>query len=172
MKTFGRILNARVFSAGNPVELRSVLEQVAGYRLVLIDTAGVGQRDMRLVEILDGLSNQPRDIELYLTLAATVQDEVLNDVIEQFSQVRLAGCALTKIDEATRIGGPLSAIIRHGLPLAWLSDGQRVPDDLHGAAKRARWLTDRMLEGAAPECFIADEATMARQYGALERSHV
>ncbi len=56
-------------------------------------------------------------------------------------------CLLTKLDEAASLGGALSVLIRARLPLSYISDGQRVPEDLrparalelvsHGRAARA-----------------------------------
>ena len=171
LHTFGRILNASVFEAGDPQSLGRLLSRLEDYRLVLIDTAGVSKRDRRLAETLDGLASQHRPVDLYLTLAATADECLLDEIVSQYSQVRLAAAVLTKIDEASRLGAPISVLIRHGLPLAYLCDGQRVPDDLSEASRRKLWLMNRALEYASASRFLPEESDMAERFGQVEASH-
>ena len=91
--------------------------------------------------------------------------------MSQYSQVRLAAAVLTKIDEASRLGAPISVLIRHGLPLAYLCDGQRVPDDLSEASRRKLWLMNRALEYASASRFLPEESDMAERFGQVEASH-
>ena len=171
LRTFGRIINASVFEAGDAYELSAVLEKVADYRLVLIDTEGVSQRDTRLVSMLDGLGNQKRPVDLYLTLSATADEDVLDETVKQYCQARIAGCVLTKIDEASRLGSAISVMIRNRLPLTYLTDGQRVPDDLHVADTKRLWLMHKALEYASDERFLPLEKDMAQHYMAMERAN-
>ena len=62
----------------------------------------------------------------------TVNDEV----ISTFSGIRPERCILTKLDEATSLGGALSVLIKHKLPVSYMGDGQCVPDDFHPASAR------------------------------------
>ena len=66
-------------------------------------------------------------------MAANAQRGVLLQTVQAFARIPLAGCILTKLDEAVTIGGALEAVIRHGLPLVYTSDGQRVPEDIKPA---------------------------------------
>lgn len=168
LRQFGRIINAAVFEATDHLALRTLLPQLSHYRLVLIDTAGVSQRDVRLAQMLDGLSNQTRSVSLYLAMSATVDAHLADEIIRAYQQVPISACVLTKIDEASRLGAPLSALIRHQLPLAYLCDGQHVPDDLHVAAKKRLWLTNRALEYATDKRFTPSEQHMAEHFGLRE----
>lgn len=169
--TFGRIINASVFEADSPVSLRRLLQGLDDYRLVLIDTAGVSQRDTRLAEMLDGLSNQSRPVDLYLTLAATADEQLLDEIVRRYSQVSVKAAAITKIDEASRLGAPLTALARHDLPLGYVTNGQRVPDDLVSAEGRKLWLVNQALEYAKAPEFEPDEQDMARRFGRKEVNH-
>lgn len=171
LRTFGRIINASVFEASGPAALRGLLERLEDYRLVLIDTAGVSQRDVRLAQMLDGLASQKRPVDLYLALAATTDAPLLDEVVRQYGQVRLKAAVLTKIDEASRLGAPLSVLIRNGLPLTYLCDGQRVPDDLSSAVRRKLWLMNRALEYASEDQFLPEELDLAERFGRAEASH-
>lgn len=133
LRTYGRILGVPVQIASDCDELRNVLEHTGEHKLTLIDTAGVSHRDLSLSEQLATLDVAGMQIKNYLVLSATGQMNLQDDVIRSFSQVGLHGCILTKIDEAASLGEVLSVLIQHKLPLAYISDGQKVPDNLHQA---------------------------------------
>lgn len=168
LRQFGRIINAAVFEAQDHIALRSLLPQLSHYRLVLIDTAGVSQRDARLAEMLDGLANQRKPVSIYLAMSATVDAHLADEIVRCYQQVPVSACVLTKIDEASRLGAPLSALIRHDLPLAFVCDGQHVPDDLHVAASKRLWLVNRALEYAHESRFKPEEQQMADSFGLRE----
>ena len=140
---FGRILDVPTYSVGNAQELSERLRDLADKRLVLIDTAGMSQRDVHLSEQLQTLSDSASRIRTYLVMAANTQASTLNDVMRTFHKSHIEGCILTKIDETTSLGGALSAVVRYHLPIAYLSDGQRVPEDMHPA--RAHALVSRAV---------------------------
>lgn len=129
LRTYARILGLPVRVAKTHEELSSSLNELLDRRFILIDTAGMNQRDMQLSEKFLVLRNQSPRIQNYLTLSATTQTNVLNDIINAFSHLELSGCILTKIDETNSLGGAISAMIRHQLPLAYLCNGQQVPED-------------------------------------------
>ena len=133
LMTYGRLLGVPTCMAANQAELKNLLLDHADKRLVLIDTAGMSQRDMRLSEQLDTLNKSGREIRKYLVMAANAQRGVLLQTVQAFSRIPLAGCILTKLDEAVTIGGALEAVIKYNLPLAYTSDGQRVPEDIQPA---------------------------------------
>ena len=133
LRTYGRILGVPVQVASDCDELTNVLEHSSEHRLTLIDTAGVSHRDLRLSEQLATLKVGDVPIKNYLVLSATGQMNLQDDVIRSFSQAGLHGCILTKIDEAVSLGEILSVLIQHKLPIAYVSDGQKVPDNLHTA---------------------------------------
>jgi flagellar biosynthesis protein FlhF len=140
---FGRILDVPTYAVGNAKELSERIRDLADKRLVLIDTAGMSQRDIHLSEQLQTLSESASRIRTYLVMAANTQASTLHDVMRTFHKSHIEGCILTKIDETTSLGGALSAIIRYHLPIAYLSDGQRVPEDMHPA--RAHALVSRAV---------------------------
>ncbi|MBD56754.1 MAG: flagellar biosynthesis protein FlhF, partial [Pseudoalteromonas sp.] len=103
-------------------------------RLVLIDTAGMSQRDLRLTEQLNTLMrNQRVDIRSYLVLSATAQINVLQETVRHFKKVHLSGCIFTKLDESLSLGEIISIAIQNRLPIGYLTNGQRVPEDIRVA---------------------------------------
>src|SRR5690606_29312383 len=132
-------------------------------RLVLIDTAGYSQRDPRLHEELEMLAAANERLETTLVLSAAAQAGAIEEAVERFAAARPATCVLTKLDEATSLGGSISMLIRSGLPVAYLSDGQRVPEDISPA--RAHQLVARAVELARKSGATADEDLLRRRFG-------
>jgi len=143
LRAYARIMGAPMRVATDIDSLQDALAAFHDKDLVLIDTAGMSQRDMRLNEQFSLLKDAGHDIQVYLTLAANSQRGVLADVVRAFRVVPMAGCILTKVDETTSLGGSLSVAAEQGLPVAYISDGQQVPEDLHPA--RAHALVSRAV---------------------------
>jgi len=129
LRTYARILGVPVRVAKTHDDLALALNELLDRRFILIDTAGMNQRDVRLAEKFAVLKQQSPKIKIYLTVSATTQASGLNDIINTFSNLELSGCILTKTDEASSLGGSISALIRHKLPLAYICNGQQVPED-------------------------------------------
>lgn len=128
---YGRIMGCPVKIAKDSEELAEVIYQLRNRRLVLVDTAGMGQRDVRLTEQLDTLMQDSGSlISSYLVLPATAQRRVLQETIDHFKRIPLSGCILTKIDESLSLGEFTSVIIQNSLPVAYIANGQRVPEDI------------------------------------------
>lgn len=127
---YGNILNAPVVAAYNKAELDKVLRLSKDKGLVLIDTVGFSQRDKRVNEIIDTLSELSVDVSTYLVLSANSQLCVQKEIINNYKPKFLNGAIITKIDEATQIGGALTCLIQQELPIAFETNGQRVPEDI------------------------------------------
>lgn len=129
LRTYARILGVPVRVAKTHEDLAAALNDLLDRRFILIDTAGMNQRDVQLAEKFSVLKQQSPKIRNYLTVSATTQASGLNDIIGTFSNLDLRGCILTKTDETSSLGGAISALIRHRLPLAYVCNGQQVPED-------------------------------------------
>jgi flagellar biosynthesis protein FlhF len=146
LETFGRLLNVPVYQAGDAEQLSAVLAGLADKRLVLIDTAGMSQRDLKLANSLRCIADAEQQITVLLGLPANAQRRSMQEIVDAFRTVAPAACILTKMDEATSLGGALSVLIRSALPLAYVTNGQRVPEDLHTASARQAWLVKAAVE--------------------------
>jgi flagellar biosynthesis protein FlhF len=144
LHNYGRILDIPVRTATTATELSDVLHTLAEKRLILIDTAGMGQRDLQLTARLNMLRSGNHPVQALLTLAATTQRSAITHAIRAYSVIRPIAAVLTKIDEAASLGDAISPLVDAGLPLAFVTDGQRVPEDLHPA--KARLLVERAIE--------------------------
>lgn len=134
LATYGRIIGCPVKQVKDANELAEVLYHLRNKRLVLIDTAGMSQRDLRLTEQLNTLMRSARvDIRSYLVLSATAQMNVLQETVRHFKKVNLSGCIFTKLDESLSLGEIISIAIQNRLPIGYLTNGQRVPEDIRVA---------------------------------------
>jgi flagellar biosynthesis protein FlhF len=131
LKTLGRILNVPVTHIDPGQSLAQALEPLVRKRVVLIDTAGLQASDPALRLQLESLAGRGIKARNYLVLATTSQKQVLTAAYHSYKRCGLAGCILTKLDETASLGEVLSLAISHELPVAYLTDGPRIPDDLH-----------------------------------------
>jgi len=169
--TYGRLLSVAVHTASNAQELQQLLDKLHDKKLILIDTAGMSQRDLRLSEQFVTMGSHASLIKSYLVLSANAQLANLDEVIRSFKKANLAGCVLTKTDEAVSLGGVLSAMIRHHLPAAYVSNGQRVPEDLKPA--RARELVSEALQLMERRRETSDDEFMAVAFsGGVGHAHL
>lgn len=137
LQTYARIIGCPIKVARDAEELNAVLLQFRQRRLVLIDTAGMGQRDLRLSEQLSTLMENSRlRIRPYLVLSSTAQASVQNEIVRQFKKIPLSGCIFTKLDESLSLGEVISTAIHNSLPISYLTDGQQVPEDIQIADAR------------------------------------
>lgn len=144
LRIYGKILGVMVHSVRDEADLRIALEELKGKHTILIDTAGMGQRDQMVAEQIAMLSGAGTEIKRILCLNSTATGETLNEVVRAYRGSGLDGCILTKLDEAATIGNVLDVIIRQKLQLYYLANGQRVPEDLHVANKL--YLSDRAFK--------------------------
>ncbi|MBD8755162.1 MULTISPECIES: flagellar biosynthesis protein FlhF [Pseudomonas] len=131
LKTLGRILNVSVTQVDPGQSLVQALEPLLRKRVVLIDTAGLQASDPALRMQLESLAGRGINARNYLVLATTSQKQVLTAAYHSYKRCGLAGCILTKLDETACLGEVLSLAISQELPIAYLTDGPRIPDDLH-----------------------------------------
>jgi flagellar biosynthesis protein FlhF len=171
LHTYGRILDVPVRTASDEQSLNAALNLFADRKLVLIDTAGMSQRDVRLGQQIALLKRGNRPIHTLLTLAATTQEAALEHAFEAFDQARPSACVVTKVDEACSLGGLLSVLSRRQLPLAFSTDGQKVPEDIH--IGRPHTLVSRAVELARhTDIEIGEDLLAMKLGGAREHAHV
>lgn len=144
LRIYGKILGVIVHSVRDEADLRIALKELRTKHTVLIDTVGVSQRDQMVAEQVAMLSGVGTDVKRLLCLNATSTGETLNEVVRAYQGAGLAGCIITKLDEAATIGSVLDAVIRQKLNLYYVSNGQRVPEDLHLANRL--YLVDRAFK--------------------------
>src|SRR5690606_10195393 len=136
LRIYSRLLDVPSHALDAEQPLDELLGGLRGKRRVIIDTVGMSQRDQRVIDQIARLGRGAASMRLVLLLNAASQPEILEEIITTYRQAaRAAGtelrdCLVTKLDEGGRLVPLLGAVIRHGLRLLFVSDGQRVPEDL------------------------------------------
>ena len=160
LRIYARILGVTVHTVSDHQDLRQALDSLRGKHLVLIDTVGMSQRDTKWSEHAFLLAHP--EIQRLLLLNAGAQAQTLEEVVnvyrrqpEHCDPLREAGCVVTKLDEAAQIAPVIDIAIRHRLQLAYISSGQRVPEDLH--APNSAYLVHRSLRVRSSPAWAMDE---------------
>ncbi|HEX7634119.1 MAG TPA: flagellar biosynthesis protein FlhF [Noviherbaspirillum sp.] len=144
LRIYGKILGVMVHSVKDETDLRIALDELKTKHTVLIDTVGVGQRDKMVAEQVAMLQGAGSEVKRLLCLSAVATGETLSEVVRSYVGQGLAGCILTKLDEAATIGNVLDVVIRQKLRLFYVANGQRVPEDLHVVNRH--YLVDRAFK--------------------------
>ncbi|MDX9844251.1 MAG: flagellar biosynthesis protein FlhF [Aquabacterium sp.] len=152
LRAYGRILGVPVHMAHDRAALEDLLELLSGKKMILIDTAGMAQRDGRTKELLDLLAHP--SIKKLLVINTAAQGDAIEDVMHAYQAEACAGVILSKLDEAVKLGPALDALIRHKLKVVGVANGQRVPEDWHRLSSQA--LVHRALRASLNPAYRLD----------------
>jgi flagellar biosynthesis protein FlhF len=162
LRSLGRLLGVRVEVILDGAELAARIAALPG-RCLLIDTPGLAGRDAAALAQFRALREQCTDLTSMLVLPASAQAGVIDDAVTLLGPPLSSCCVLTRIDEAVSLGGTLSALVRSQLPVAYCTEGPRIPEDLRPA--RAHQLVARAVELARVAHCSPDDELLARRYG-------
>ncbi len=163
--SYARLLGAPMHAADSGKELSRILDRLKSKKLILIDTAGMGPRDVRLPEQLAALRSNAPATRVLLALPAQGEGHALEEIVQSFARAAPTACILTKLDEAASLGGVLSVALRHRLKIAYLCNGQRVPEDLHTAHEKRVWLVSTAAAMKSDRAPVRDPASFVRHFG-------
>jgi flagellar biosynthesis protein FlhF len=155
LAVYAELLGVALHVAEDAAGLARLLPELRSRKLVLIDTAGHAPTDPRTHA--EGRALDAVGVSRLAVISAAQQGAAIEQAMARFGE-GAAGCILTKLDEAPQPGAALDSLIRHRLPLAYLTGGQRVPEDLH--VPNAAYLVDRALKGgqlATPYALQAED---------------
>jgi flagellar biosynthesis protein FlhF len=171
MHMLGRLLGVTAHTVYDIAELPELLAGLSGQRLVLIDTAGASPRDPELarrLRLLQQMQAGSGGLESAIVLPASTQAGTIDEVLNRFALAQPTAVCITKVDEAVSLGGILSALVRTKLPAAYVSDGQRVPEDLEPARSHA--LVARAVDIAHRNSVTPDDETMQRRIAGVDNA--
>jgi flagellar biosynthesis protein FlhF len=127
LRGYAEILSVPFRVARNADELAQALS--AARNPMLVDTAGRSPSDGGVASLLD-LLTQKRRVRTHLVLAADTSASTARRIIDRYAPLNPSRVVITKLDESESVM-PLVAVVRdRGLPVSYLTDGQRVPEDL------------------------------------------
>jgi len=162
-RSLGRLLGVPSFRFANGAEFAAAAGRFASQELVLIDTPALGADVAAATELRTALEGAPLPVQRLLLLPASAQGGVLNELLRRAAPLAPACCAVTRCDEAATLGGVISTLLRSGLPVAYLSEGPRIPEDLRPA--RGHQLVARAMELARASGASIDAELLAQHFG-------
>lgn len=165
LRVLGRLLGVECYALESVDALPALLARLTSTRLVLIDTAGISPRDTQLDARAAALNTVMAQIgaQVWLTLSAGAQSAVLEESVQRFATFHPAAVLLTKMDEAASLGGALSALAVAQLPLSYVAEGPRIPEDL--APARAHQLVARAVYLAQVTDATVGDELLVRKFG-------
>jgi flagellar biosynthesis protein FlhF len=168
LASFARLIGVPMTSVSSTKSLDELLTQFKNKKLVLIDTAGMSAKDTAIFQQLESIKESTKPIKRFLMMPATNQTAVLRQSIELFKSFSPYSVIITKIDEAASMGEVLSLLVKYNLPVAFTTDGQRVPEDIrlarsHHLVSKAVWLANKYAE--SPEEWQLAQSLDAVNYG-------
>lgn len=167
LRVLGRLLGVECYTLADPAELPRLLQRLSQHRMILVDTAGISARDPQLDARATSLLQIANAVQLdiWLTLSAGAQAGVLEESLQKFAVFEPRAVLLTKLDEAASLGGALSALIAAGLPLSYVAEGPRIPEDL--APARAHQLVARAVLLSRSHDASASDELLVRKFGGV-----
>jgi flagellar biosynthesis protein FlhF len=129
LRSLGRILNVQVKVVDDLKELPKILSAFRQQELVLIDTPGMGYNDPLLKQHLTAL-RKCKNLESALVLSANSQYQMMQASLHSYRIANPHFCVMTKLDECASLGDAISLLTTNNLPMAYVTNGQAVPDDL------------------------------------------
>ena len=134
LSIYGEILGVPVEAAFTPQELRQKVERFADRDVVLIDTVGRSPRnDLRLAELQSFLDTLDQ-VDSFLVLSCTTRAKDLEEAAAKYGRLKPSWLIFTKLDESTYRGAIVNVVASTGLPVAYITNGQNVPDDIERAS--------------------------------------
>ncbi|MFN3201736.1 MAG: flagellar biosynthesis protein FlhF [Bradymonadia bacterium] len=133
LASYARILECPLRIARDAGELKAALEAFSDRDLVLVDTTGRSPRDTEHVSALGGFFPEGWGGSLVLTVSSSTRERDMFAAVDAYGQLGVETLCVTKLDETDAPGAVYSAVRRAGRPLAWVTTGQRVPEDLEQA---------------------------------------
>ncbi|MEI3604614.1 flagellar biosynthesis protein FlhF [Pseudogracilibacillus sp. SE30717A] len=131
LKTYARILNVPVEVAYSLEDYRNALISFSDYDLIFVDTAGRNFRDPRYVKELQQLVDfEQFKMETCLVLALTAKASDILSTYNQFKEIAFEKVIFTKMDETATFGSILNIGIGENKDIAYITNGQDVPDDI------------------------------------------
>jgi flagellar biosynthesis protein FlhF len=148
LQAYAAILGIGCQVVDTPAALTHALDEHCHKDLVLIDTPGLSSNELEVFEDLTRLLAAVPDLDTHLVLPASMRTSDLKRVADQYATLKPRKLLFTRLDETQTFGPILSQSIRMCLPISFLSQGQRIPEDLDAATPDL--LLSLILKSQAP----------------------
>jgi len=137
LKTYARIFDIPMKVATNAASLDEAVRGFGERKYIFIDSAGLSYLDTRLNSQFEILQTSKNNVQKIMVLPSTYHRSTLDEIMRCYAKLKLHSCIITKLDETTSLGGAVSTVMKHNLPVSFYCDGQKIPDALHVANAHA-----------------------------------
>ncbi|GKV67816.1 flagellar biosynthesis protein FlhF [Sporosarcina sp. NCCP-2716] len=134
LRTYANLLQAPVEVVYSTEDFKKALKKLDQKDIVFIDTAGRNYKETKFIEDLKSLIDFDLEMESYLVLAATTKESDMRAIADQFLEFPISQFIFTKLDETESIGPVFNMLTDYGKGIAYMTDGQEVPEDLEEAS--------------------------------------
>ncbi|MFK3938714.1 flagellar biosynthesis protein FlhF [Alkalihalobacillus sp. NPDC078783] len=145
LKTYASILNVPIEVAYSLEDFHAAMDQFEAYDVVLVDTAGRNFTHDFYLKELQKTIHLSEEASLYVVLALTSKYSDMVAVLDQFKQLSVRQVIFTKKDETNSYGALINVCLNEGIGIAYLTNGQNVPDDVLPAS--VDHIVEAVLEG-------------------------
>ncbi len=135
LQTFASIAGIPYIAVYSPNELRGLLSKESNYDYIFIDTVGVSPRIKEHYDNLEEIVKNSKPDNIYLVQSATSSTNNFKFVLRYFLKFGINGLILTKVDEVDSIAPMIGYLSSIDLPLAYITNGQRIPQDIELASR-------------------------------------
>jgi flagellar biosynthesis protein FlhF len=133
-RRYAELIGVPFVVADRPEIMAAAFRTYASVDAVLIDTPGRAfENDDVRNELKALLAATSEPVAVHMLMAATYSNAQQTTIIERFKTFNPSEVSVTKVDEATEKGSIYNIIKQSGLPLSYLTIGQRVPEDIESA---------------------------------------
>ncbi|MFH1982223.1 MAG: flagellar biosynthesis protein FlhF [Pseudomonadota bacterium] len=148
MQLYADILQVPMAPVFDPKSLKHALSALSGCEVVLVDTPGIAPGDVKSLASLQQLLKGARHAEVHLVMSVGTKEEDLDRIMNGFQPLAVGALVFTKFDESVSCGNVLNVLHRSRMPLAFVSDGSEIPEDLHDGTMV--WLARRLVADYTP----------------------
>ncbi|WJV32420.1 hypothetical protein QTG56_23345 (plasmid) [Rossellomorea sp. AcN35-11] len=136
LKAYAKILSLPMETIYSVEDFKKAKEQFKDFDLVLVDTAGRNYRDAKYIEDLKNVIDFNEEVENLLVLSLTSKYKDMKEIYNQFSTTSINQLIFTKADETGNYGSMINLLMETQKGVAYLTNGQEVPDDIIEASPR------------------------------------
>jgi len=137
LRTYAGIMGLPCLSAFSPRDLQTAVEKMRDKEIVLIDTAGRSHLDRDRMMDLCRFMQGSLQISCHLVMSAATDRTDMREVADHFSMLKPQTCVFTKLDETRRKGAMIDQLALMKMPISYITNGQRVPEDIVSASRRS-----------------------------------
>lgn len=134
LRKFAMILEVPFEVIHEPATLITLIRNRMDAHLIMVDTGGLPPgEEKKLADIFELVGEVQIPKEVHLCVSAGMRTRDMENTLRSFGPAKFDRILITKSDETTSLGPVLSVVRRSGVPLSYVTTGQKIPDKIFKA---------------------------------------